>query len=166
MLVVGNEVHTSDGYPLYLVDMRSFLVSADVLCAWVIEEGGQIVGHVALHRRSTEAVMATATRALGLPPERLGVVARLFVVPGQRGKGFGRALLATAAQAARARGMWPVLDVVAQSQSAIDLYESCGWTCAGRVVFRAPDGREFEELVYLAPPGDNQSRQPDASGAG
>lgn len=153
---VAQVVHVLDGYPAYLRDMRSFLVSDDALYAWVIEEGEQIVGHVALHRRSFPAVMATASAALGLPPERLGVVARLFVAPGQRGKGFGRALLATASRAARAQGLWPVLDVATQYQRAIGLYESCGWTCAGLVVFRSPDGREFDELVYVAP-SDNEA---------
>lgn len=148
---VAQAVHALDGYPVYLPNPRSFLVNADALCAWVIEEDEQIVGHVALHRRSFDAVMVTASAALGLAPERLGVVARLFVAPGQRAKGFGRALLATASQAARARGLWPILDVATRYQRAISLYESCGWTCAGPVVFRTPDGVEVDELVCVAP---------------
>lgn len=151
---VAQAVHVLDGYPLYLRDMRSFLVSTDALYAWVIEEGDQILGHVALHRRSFDAVMATAGAALVLPPERLGVVARLFVAPERRGKGLGRALLATASGAARAQGLWPILDVATRYQRAIGLYESCGWTCAGPVVFRWPDGRELDELVYVAPADD------------
>ena len=144
-------VHLLDGYPLYLRDTRSFLVSADALGAWVIEEGDEVAGHVALHRHSTGPVMATASCALNLPPERLGVVARLFVAPGQRGKGVGRALLSTASDAARARDLWPVLDVCTRYQRAVDLYESCGWICAGPVVSRGPDGQDIDELVYVAP---------------
>lgn len=92
---VAQAVHSLDGYPAYLRDMRSFLVSADALCAWVIDDD-VISGHVALHRRSFEAVMATASTVLGVPREQIGVVARLFVAPEHRGKGFGRALLTTA----------------------------------------------------------------------
>ncbi len=154
---VAQAVHLLDGYPVYLGDVRSFLVSDDTLSAWVAEEGGQVAGHVALRRRSFDAVMATASAALALPTERLGVVARLFVAPGQRGKGLGRALLATASQAAWAEGLWPVLDVATRYQSAIALYESCGWTCTGSVVFRAPDGWEVDELVSVGPSGDAAS---------
>lgn len=114
---VAQAVHLLDGYPVYLGDVRSFLVSDDALSAWAAEEDGQVVGHVALHRRSFGAVMATVSAALALPAEHLGVVARLFVAPGQRGKGLGRALLATASQAARAEGLWPVLDVATRYQS-------------------------------------------------
>jgi GNAT superfamily N-acetyltransferase len=156
---VARAVHLLDGYPAYLRDMRSFLVSADALCAWVMEEDDAVVGHVALHRRSFEAVMATASAFLGIPREQIGVVARLFVAPGHRGKGFGRALLATASQAARSQGLWPVLDVSTRYRRAIELYVSNGWTCAGPVVFRAPDGRVFDELVYIGPPEDEAPPQ-------
>lgn len=161
---VAQAVHLLGGYPAYLRNMRSFLVSTDALYAWVIAEGEQIVSHVAAHRRSFAAVMATGSAALGLTPERLRVVARLVVDPGQRGKGFGRALLATASRALRAQGLWPVLDVATQYRNAIGLYESCGWACAGPVVFLAPDGREFNELVYV-PPSDDETTPAPGTGA-
>lgn len=112
-----------------------------------------VAGHVALHQRSSDAVMAVASKARGEPAHRLGVVARLLVDPGFRGRGIGRALLTVAAGEAFGRGLWPVLDVSVRFCAAIQLYESCGWVCAGRVTARFPDGNELEEFVYIAPSG-------------
>ncbi len=52
--------------------------------------------------------------------------------PGRR-RGIGRALLEEATQEAVRRGRRAVLDVVEDHVAAIELYESCGWTRAGRV---------------------------------
>jgi GNAT superfamily N-acetyltransferase len=85
------------GYPAYLpTSLRRFLADADALAAWVAEDDNGIVGHVALHPRSSDAVnvMEMASKALQLPFDHLGVVARLLVVPHARGGGFGRSLLA------------------------------------------------------------------------
>ena len=47
-------VHELDGYPRYLPgDLRSFLASEDALASWVAVEGSELVGHVALHRRTS-----------------------------------------------------------------------------------------------------------------
>jgi RimJ/RimL family protein N-acetyltransferase len=63
-------------------------------------------------------------------------------------------LLGHAIAEAHTRNRWPVLDVAAQFDAAIALYESCGWTRAGRVTFPFRDGgtmREADSLVYLGP---------------
>jgi threonine aldolase/GNAT superfamily N-acetyltransferase len=145
-------VHGVDRYPMYLPDdMRGFMATPDAICAWVAEEDGEIVGHVALRPLSSPPVLAMASEALGLPAERLGVVARLIVSPRYRRRGLGRSLLETAALEARARGLWPILDVVASDEAAIGLYESCGWAAAGKVTVRWGEYPEVEELVYLGP---------------
>ncbi len=145
-------VHRVDGYPPYLPgDLRSFVASPGVIEAWVAERNGEIVGHVALHGRSSDAVMALAAGVTGRPPDRLGVVARLFVAPAARRDGVGELLLGTAASAAVELGLWPILDVAAQFDAAIRLYEKCGWRCAGRVTVHFGDATSLDEVVYVAP---------------
>jgi GNAT superfamily N-acetyltransferase len=146
-------VHALDGYPPYLPngDFHAFLVSADALGAWVAEEAGAVLGHVALHARSSDPVMALASDALATAPDRLAIVARLLVDPESRGQGIGRSLLATATRHALDLGRWPILDVVSHFQMAINLYESSGWVRVGLVTLRLPDGADVEEVVYAAP---------------
>jgi len=151
---IAREVHALDGYPPYMPDddFRGFLVARDAFGAWVALLEGAVVGHVALHRRSTRAVMALAASAVGVSETQLAVVARLFVGPGARGSGVGRPLLDHARDEARARGLVPILDVWTELGSAIALYESAGWERLGTVTFEAPAGRRFDEDVYVAPP--------------
>lgn len=149
---LAKRVHETDGYPVYFPDgLRPFIASPDAIVSWVVEERGEIVGHVALHRRSSDPVMKMATDALGQPCERIGVIARLLVDPGSRREGLGGLLLHTAAQDALARNLSPILDVVTKHTGAIGLYESCGWVRAGQVTTKVREGLEFEEVVFLAP---------------
>jgi GNAT superfamily N-acetyltransferase len=148
---VAGVVHELDGYPAYLAtDIRTFLVSSDALAAWVAEHNGRVVGHVALHRHTLPAVMDIAGAALGLPADRMGVVARLLVDPVARHLGAGLRLLDTATAEARAHGLWPILDVCSHFLPAISLYERRGWTRAGSVDLTFGDV-EIEEVVYLGP---------------
>jgi GNAT superfamily N-acetyltransferase len=95
------QVHELDGYPAYLPgDLRRFVASSSALSAWVAEEGGVILGHVAMHSRSSVAALTLACETLGEPIERLGVVARLLVAPTARRRGIGRMLLDAARHAA------------------------------------------------------------------
>jgi GNAT superfamily N-acetyltransferase len=152
-------VHEQDGYPAYVAtDLRAFLVTSDALAAWVAEHEGRVIGHVALHRRTLPAVLDAAGSALGLPVEKLGVVARLLVRAESRHLGAGLQLLQTASAEARARGLWPILDVCSRFAPAIALYEGCGWRRVGSVdlVFGEV---EIEELVYVGP-GDPESDAP------
>lgn len=152
---LAGAVHESDGYPRYLPgDLRSFIASRDAYQAWVAERDGRVVGHVALHPRSSGPAVAVAREALGQPPERLGFVARLLVSPDARGTGAGRALLEAATRAAISRGLSPVLDVDTTAAAAIALYERCGWVRAGQVTVRFSDGKELTEFVYVGPRPD------------
>jgi acetyltransferase (GNAT) family protein len=82
---LAGAVHESDGYPRHLPgDLRSFIASRDAYQAWVAARDGRVVGHVALHPRSSAPAVAVAREALGQPPERLGFVARLLVSPDAR----------------------------------------------------------------------------------
>ena len=145
-------VHHHDGYPVVLPeDELEFLVVPDTLGAWVALDGLEIVGHVALHRRSNAPVMALAAAVTGGDPEAFGVVARLLVAPSARRRGIARALLERAAGAAVERHLRPMLDVVTEHRSAIALYDRCGWQCIGSVTVGFGGGLVVEELVYLAP---------------
>jgi GNAT superfamily N-acetyltransferase len=150
-VAVAQVVHQLDGYPMYLpTGLRDFLVSSDAYGAWVAEDDGEIVGHVALHRRSTAAVLALASETVRQPVERLGMVARLLVGPAARRQGVGEALLDVASRAAVDLGLWPVLDVVTSSLGAVSLYEKAGWTRAGKVPFDL-GGVTIDEYVYIGP---------------
>jgi GNAT superfamily N-acetyltransferase len=149
---VLRQVHGLDGYPRYLPgDLMEFLDTPDAYGAWVAEEGGVLAGHVALVPRSSQPVMDIAAASLSLPAASLGVVARLFVAPGARRGGTGAALMEAAADAARALGLSPVLDVVSDAHAAIALYERLGWKRAGQATIRFGDGHSLDEYVYLAP---------------
>jgi GNAT superfamily N-acetyltransferase len=141
-----------DGYPGHRpTDLRDFLAEPGAIAAWVAVAAGQIVGHVALHPDSSEASMRLAVSTTGLPISSLGFESRLFVAPMARRAGIGRALLKTAEGHARRRGLCPVLDVVTRFQAAIELYETSGWTRAGKIVAHIPGDVTLEEFVYVAP---------------
>jgi GNAT superfamily N-acetyltransferase len=145
-------VHQRDGYPVYLpTDLRAFLASPDAFGAWVVEEADGVVGHVALHRRTSAAALAVAAAALRQPVERLGVVARLLVAPTARRRGVGRELLEMASRHAVARGLWPMLDVATHYRGAVRLYEECGWTRAGDITLRFTDEVTLDEHIYVGP---------------
>jgi GNAT superfamily N-acetyltransferase len=149
---MAEAVRQRDGYPVFLeTDFRTFLVAPDALAAWVAEDAGQVVGHVALHQLTLPQALAIASAALGQPVDRLAVVARLLVAPAARQRGVGRRLLEVATDEARARSRWPILDVCADFRPAVALYERHGWVRAGAIPLHL-DGRDIEELVYLAPP--------------
>jgi len=149
---LAQDVHERDGYPIYLpTDLREFLVGSASHGAWVAEQDGNILGHVALHRRSWTGVMELACQAIGLAEENLAVVARLLVAPDVRRRGVGRRLLGTAASTAHNLGLCPILDVAVRYEAANRLYHEEGWRCLGSVPFPMPDGTTVEEYVYVGP---------------
>jgi GNAT superfamily N-acetyltransferase len=122
-------VHEITGYPSgWPRDPGRWLTPAGQVAAWVAEDDGQLAGHVALVQGVRNKCLLQAT---GRDARELGGIARLFVDPAVRRQGLARALLEAATSAARARGLQPVLDVVADSQPAIALYERSGWELVG-----------------------------------
>lgn len=151
--LLARSVHKLDRYPVYMPDddFLAFVVSAEALDGWVAVEQGRVVGHVALHRRSSPGVIALAASRLGVQAAKCGVVARLLVAPEQRRTGLGRRLLDHATDQCRRRQLAPILDVVDGTEPAIALYERAGWRHLGTVSFMLPDGSELTEHVYAAP---------------
>jgi GNAT superfamily N-acetyltransferase len=146
-------VHQADRYPVFMPPegLGAFLVSADAVGTWVATMDDDIVGHVALHRHASTAVMDLLTAVTGADHAGIGVVARLLVSPAARRMGIGRALLDAARTEALRRGLLPALDVVTEHRDAIALYEAAGWTRLG-VVTSQFSVAAVDEYVYVAPP--------------
>ena len=150
---LARRVHARDGYPPYLPDddFVEFLAAPEAIGAWVAIRRDEVVGHVALHGRSSDEVLDLAASDTGLEKGRFGVIARLLVAPDARRGGIGRLLLEHAASEASKRGLVSVLDVATKFEAAIQLYENSGWRRLGRVAVELPGGTRIEEFVYLAP---------------
>jgi len=104
----------------------------------VAEEGGEIVGYVAVGR---------ATR---LESNRhVADIRGLAVAPDHQGRGLGRALVEAALDAARERGARKVtLRVLGPNTAARALYESCGFVVEGvRLEEFLLDGRYVDDVL-------------------
>ena len=107
--------------------------------AWVAEEDGRLLGHVAISVPADPATLPEGDAGLvrawmdahGRPHERLGEVVLLFVSLAAAGTGVGRRLLATAVDAMDEGGLAPCLDVHAHGESALRLYRRSGWREVG-----------------------------------
>jgi GNAT superfamily N-acetyltransferase len=144
-------VHEISGYPSFWPsDPGGWITPHGMIGAWVAEHDGQIAGHINLIRGLR---LECLLRATGLDPDELGGVARLYVDPAFRRLGLARGLLDTAADAAIAHGLLPVLDVVADSFPAIALYEQAGWrlACTQPAWWTDPDGSTPTIRCYLRP---------------
>jgi GNAT superfamily N-acetyltransferase len=119
--------------------------------AWVCTHADEIVGHVALHDDALDPALDPASRATGLTPDQIVVVARLLVSPTARRRGVGNALMTQATKTAHGSGLRPVLDVAQHYEGAIALYEACGWTRAEQLTLTFPDGSVVESWLYLGP---------------
>jgi ribosomal protein S18 acetylase RimI-like enzyme len=148
LIHVARQVRESDGYPVYLPDndFTRFLTEPESLAAWVSECDSRLTGHVALNPSASSSV-TTVLRNAGVEGD-LGLVARLLVHPSDRRASTGAQLLDVARLHAIALGLTPVLDVVASSNPAIQLYRREGWGEVGEVTFVLPDQRSITELVF------------------
>ncbi|GGR94750.1 hypothetical protein GCM10010269_37180 [Streptomyces humidus] len=143
-------VHAHSGYPVdWPGRPAAWLTPAALLAGWVAELDGRVVGHAALCAAGEGD--AAATLWSGLPDRPApAVISRLYVSPAARGHGVGAALLDRAAGAARARGLHPVLDVVAADPAAA-FYERRGWRSLGTAVQEWGPGRRVLLNCYAAP---------------
>ena len=148
-------LHDSDGYPAHWPDdPRRFVAHPKQLGAWVIEEEGVPVAHIALNAAAHDQVAQPASEACGTPVEQLATVARLMVAPQVRRQGYGRILLAVATREAHARGLRPILDTAEANAASSALYDAMGWTRAGAFTIRFRTGETLASLIFIGPPPD------------
>ncbi|GHE07324.1 GNAT family N-acetyltransferase [Streptomyces alanosinicus] len=146
------EVHGTDGYPVEGVDHpEAWLRPVDVAAAWVGERDVAVVGHVAVMRSRGEDAVTLWMRQSGDGEDRIGVLARLFVVREARRQAVGERLVRAAMRYGREHGLRLVLDVMTKDSAAIRLYERLGWREIGRAPHRYGAGRSIEAVCYVAP---------------
>jgi len=105
---------------------------------WVAEEGAEVVGSVQLELCGKENGLHRAE------------VQKLFVLPGHRGKGIARRLMAELEAFARSQGRsLLVLDTLAGSVAEA-VYQKMGWQRAGQIPRYAADpwGKLFPTVFY------------------
>lgn len=143
-------VHRTDQYPVrWPAHPEAWLSPDGTVAAWVAESADAIVGHVLIKAGADPR----PAEAIGLSPERLASVSRLFVTPPARGAGVATTLLAHAATEAAGRGLRLVLDVAENGAAAIGMYERAGWTrvLSTPVDWLTTNGRPGLVHHYLSP---------------
>ncbi|MCX4761485.1 GNAT family N-acetyltransferase [Streptomyces sp. NBC_01275] len=146
------DVHITDGYPVEGVARpENWLRSDDVLAAWVAEAERRIVGHVAVMRPSGEGAAPLGAEQNAEGEQRIGVLARLFVVRDARRRAVGERLVRTAMGYGLSHDRRLVLDVMVKDQAAIRLYERLGWLRTGRTTHHYGAGRSIEAICFAAP---------------
>jgi ribosomal protein S18 acetylase RimI-like enzyme len=131
--------HARDAYPVRPENVRAGWLTEHRGPAWVVDDDGVAVGHVALDMADE-----------GGPCE----VVRLFLAPAARGRGVATALLDHAAGHARAAGHDVVLQVMAHNADAVALYERRGWRRTGQeeAAWAVEAGLPSVTTYWYAPP--------------
>lgn len=131
---------------------RSWLAGPDVLSAYVAEEFGEILGHVAIATVPRNGISRVRWQEItGRDVTQLRRISRLFVRRRVRGQGIASDLLDVAVDEIRGLGLMPVLDVVSTSADGIAFVEKRGW----KLLAMDPWGSKTEHLrmhYYAAPP--------------
>lgn len=145
-------VHERDHYPMrWPADPAGWLSVPAMLEAWVAELDGRVVGHVVLCRsKAGDATPPVWQERTGAPFEDTAVVSRLFVDPAARGYGIGALLMAEVVRESRARGLQPLLEVLASDVAATGLYERLGWELLGTVEQQWHPGETVLVRCYAA----------------
>jgi ribosomal protein S18 acetylase RimI-like enzyme len=113
--------------------LRGLLDAGEPAAMWVLDEGGETVGYLAL-QESVPGVLSLA----------------MVILPAQRGRGGGRALLDAALEHARAAGAHKIsLEVWVDNARAIALYARAGFEVEGlrRDHYRRRDGTLRSTLI-------------------
>jgi RimJ/RimL family protein N-acetyltransferase len=114
--------------------MEHTIVEGDAMFLVCEDAGGALVGHLGIHPSSEPGVA------------EIGI----NVAFAARGMGAGRALMAAAADAGRARGLHKLaLEVFPENIAAVALYVDAGWEVEGRLLahHRRADGSLRDVLV-------------------
>ena len=146
-------VYLNDGYPAnWPNDPEQWLAGRNTTAAWVADERGELVGHIALTAPDPQRTWQQWQGAVGVGAERLAVVRRLFVAPRWRRQGVATSLLDCAQREADRQERRLVLDVADHNHAAIDFWKRHGWLQVGRASLPPGDeGRALRLLLFVAP---------------
>ncbi|MFC1439774.1 GNAT family N-acetyltransferase [Streptacidiphilus sp. N1-10] len=146
------KVHSTDGYPVEGVSQpEAWLTPPGMLNAWVAEISGSIVGHVAVSSPTGEDAVSMWLDLSHESEDKVGVLARLFVVREARRRAVGESLVLAVMDYARSDGIRLVLDVMVKDSSAIRLYERLGWIRLGTAIHAFGDDQQTEAICYVSP---------------
>jgi GNAT superfamily N-acetyltransferase len=152
LIAVLRRVHKLDGYPAnWPNDPIRWLGEGRTIGAWVSEQGGELVGHLALTPPDPDRSWPEWQEG-HVPRERLVVMRRLFVAPEQRRLGIATRLMRVAVGEAAAQQLHPVLDVSDDNEGAIAFWQAHGWREVGKASLPPGDeGRALRLLLLAAP---------------
>ncbi|KAF2965564.1 hypothetical protein GQX73_g8020 [Xylaria multiplex] len=142
-------VYQSSGYPVGGVDNALNELRTDD-CAWVAEDNGVIIGHVAMNRAREDYVNVPLWLEKH-PGADVAVLARLFVDVKSRGRGAATKLIRTVEEEARNKGQRLLILALVKDQNAIRLYRSLGWEHYATTVFRYGEGKEIGAECFVSP---------------
>lgn len=162
LVPVLREVYTRDGYPANWPNHPArWLTDERTIGAWVADELGDLVGHVALIATDRDDAWPEWRDALGVSGDGLAVIRRLFVAPTWRRTGLATRLIDQAASRAADKELPLVLDVADHNHAAINFWEQHGWRRVGHAALPPGDEGRPLRLILFAAPG--AGRAADAS---
>jgi GNAT superfamily N-acetyltransferase len=146
-------------YPAHWPDApRSWLTGPDVLGAWVCEQHGEILGHVAVATVPRNGMSRVRWQEItGLPVDELARVSRLFVRKRVRRQGIATDLIDVAVADIRRRGLHPVIDVVTTSVDGIAFLERRGWRLLAMDPWGSASTERHKVHFYAAPSEDDEA---------
>ncbi len=143
--------HEADGYPrVWPREPERFVRSRHEIGAWVVEDGGVVRGHVALHEVATAPTLELAHAVTGRREDELAAVARLPTRPCHRRRGFGALLVHHGVGVAHRLGRQPVPDGDKALEAPSALYEASGWRRAGDFLLEDTEAA-IDLWVYVGP---------------
>jgi GNAT superfamily N-acetyltransferase len=154
LIVLLRSVHRADGYPAnWPTDPRRWLAGSSTIAAWVFEDAGEAVGHLALTWPDPERTWPQWQAALQMPFAHIAVMRRLFVAPGYRRQQVATQLMKVAGRRAAELGLHLVLDVADDNHGAILFWRTHGWRQVGEATLPPGDeGHALRLLLLVGPP--------------
>ncbi|KAI0474371.1 acyl-CoA N-acyltransferase [Xylaria cf. heliscus] len=142
-------VYRDSGYPVGGVDQAFEGLQTDDR-AWVAEDNGAVIGHVAMNE-ARELCVNVALWLEKHPQADVAVLARLFVHPKARRRGAATMLVRAVEEAAREEGRRLLILALVKDQDAIRLYRRLGWEHYGTTVFRWGERNEMDAECFVSP---------------
>ncbi|KAK5137528.1 hypothetical protein LTR08_008508 [Meristemomyces frigidus] len=144
-------VHAHSGYPVQGMDnAKAFLTEGRVEQAWIAEDSGHIVGHIAVST-ATEDDVSVALWQKQYPDVPIAILERLFVHPEKDGGGIATQLIRTAMAWSLQVGRRLVLFALVKDQAAMKLYARLGWEPFGNTNYHWGNEEHMEAVCFVSP---------------